>query len=51
MPHGQGQLFLSNGDIYEGMFSNGHRDEGPGKLIYATGEIYEGNFIQDLPHG
>lgn len=51
MPHGAGQLFLPNGDVFEGVFEEGRRADGEAKITYSTGEIYEGEFVDEVPHG
>jgi hypothetical protein len=49
--HGNGKLFLENGDIYEGQFQNGKRN-GQGKCINALdGTTYIGEWFNDLMHG
>lgn len=47
--NGQGTMWYSNGDIYEGNFINGIR-EGFGKFSCSTGK-FEGNFVQGQIEG
>ena len=51
LPSGQGTLFMSNGDVFDGIFEQGRRADGPARLTYSTGEVYEGNFRNDVPDG
>jgi len=51
LKHGQGKLLYSNGNYYEGGFSN---DLFQGKGIFYDSKIktlYEGDFIQGIKHG
>ncbi|MCC0062232.1 MAG: hypothetical protein H6885_12795 [Rhodobiaceae bacterium] len=48
--HGQGRLFLPNGDQYSGGFAHGKPD-GDGIYIDATGTIYQGRFADGLRNG
>jgi DNA polymerase III epsilon subunit-like protein len=47
---GFGQKSFSNGDHYEGMFSNG-KFHGQGKYTWKSGSSYEGNFINGVREG
>ncbi len=47
---GDGIINYSNGDVYEGHFSNGVKQE-TGKMIYANGDIYEGEWNDNLKMG
>ena len=40
--NGPGKLFLVNGNVYDGMFVNGTRED-YGTLYHANGDIYTGN--------
>ena len=44
MMHGQGIIYYSNGDIFEGMFVNGLQ-AGKGKYKHTNGQITEGDFL------
>ena len=50
IPHGQGRVEHTNGDVYEGEWKNGKRC-GKGKYIYAQGDLYEGEWQDNQRHG
>jgi hypothetical protein len=49
-PHGQGTMFWSDGDRYEGQWKLGSM-EGHGNFCYANGDEYQGWFKNDKRHG
>ncbi|SMB83509.1 MORN repeat-containing protein [Desulfonispora thiosulfatigenes DSM 11270] len=50
LPHGEGTMFWSNGDMYEGVFKDGKR-EGKGKQQWFNGELYLGHWQNDMMQG
>ena len=44
--HGYGVIYRDDGEIYEGLFSNGHMN-GNGRLIDIEGNVYEGEFLNE----
>lgn len=50
IPHGKGQKFFLNGDIYLGDFVNG-KMHGEGSLTYTSGDTLVGKFENDVPSG
>jgi hypothetical protein len=43
MENGIGQMIYTNGDVYEGNWSNG-KCHGEGKMTFSNGDIYKGNW-------
>jgi len=41
----EGNLYFSNGDIYEGEWKNQYR-EGEGIITFANGDFYSGDFVK-----
>jgi len=51
MMHGDGKLYYSNGNLYEGSFLNGKKF-GNGSFFWkSTGVIYKGKWNDDKIHG
>ena len=49
-PHGKGKYTWSDGDCYEGSFTNGFRD-GHGVMTFSNGDKYEGPFHENMYEG
>lgn len=48
--HGKGVFKFSNGDMYDGEFSNGNM-HGIGIMRFACGDVYRGNFVDNKISG
>jgi hypothetical protein len=46
MPHGEGRMIYSNGDVYEGMWFIGLRS-GYGVVTKRNGDHFEGHWVND----
>lgn len=50
VPHGIGNLYLSDGSFFTGTFANGFAN-GPGQLFLTNGSYYEGSFYNNMISG
>ncbi len=50
IPHGHGKCTFTNGDIYEGNWTNGVRS-GVGIYTWANGDVYQGSFLNNQKSG
>ncbi len=50
LPHGQGEMTFSSGEVYVGEFRRG-LVHGKGKYTYSDGAVFDGKFQNGLRHG
>tara|TARA_Y100001933_G_C18972721_1_gene553280 strand:+ start:948 stop:1601 length:654 start_codon:yes stop_codon:yes gene_type:complete len=47
----EGQLFYTNGDMYEGSFNHNIPEDRDGVMLFANGNFYRGEFKEGYMHG